>query len=182
MTTTEKDRHENFVRLLMTVQKPLWGFVNAHVHDANLTDDIVQEVSVILWRKHDQYDPNCSFLGWAFGIARFQVLSANRQSARSRLVFDDDMVEKLADCYEESEPDLEKRRTVLDACMKGLPAKARALVDMRYGQAMCLETVAKNIGKSLTAVTAALSRIRTALRECVDRYSEAEPDMAGGPS
>ncbi len=175
---TESEQNEEFVRMLMTVQKPLWGFVNAHVHNASLTDDIVQEVCVVLWRKHGQYDPNSSFLGWALGIARFQVLNANRQSARSRLVFDDEMVEKLADCYEESEPDLEKRRAVLDACMKRLSAKARDLVEMRYGRVMRLENVAKKLGKSLTAVTAALSRIRTVLRECVDRYAEA--DMTGG--
>lgn len=174
------DKAEEFMRMLMGIQNALRGYVYAHVHDTSLTADIVQDVSVVLWRKYDQYQPDRSFLKWAMGIARNEILHANRQSARSRVLFDDEMALKLANCYEEMEPELDDRRQALDACLERLSADAKHLIEMRYGQSMPLQEIADAVKKKLNAVTVAISRVRAALVECVDRYSHEIAGVPGG--
>ena len=176
----ETVRNEKFAQLLVGVQKPLRGYVFAHVPDAATAEDIVQEVSLILWRKQDRYDSARPFTGWALGIARYQIMSSRRQSASSRLLFDDALARKLATVYEETEPELEERRIMLMECLKHLSAGARKIMEMRYGQGLRVKKMAAMQGKTVTALNTAIHRIRRALLDCVDHHTGEDVGMAGG--
>src|SRR5688572_22119018 len=101
---------EDFVRHLLAAQGALRGFILTYVRDVSRAEDILQDVSVVLWKKYDAYESDRSFLSWALGVARKEILHTHRESARSRLVFDADLFERARQRYELLEPELGRRR------------------------------------------------------------------------
>src|SRR5690242_789492 len=54
--------------------------VAARVVDAATAEEVVQDVFVTLWKKHDAFDPSRgSFKGWIAQIARRRALNARRR-------------------------------------------------------------------------------------------------------
>jgi len=162
-------RHEGFVRRLVGIQDALRGYVAVHLPDVGCIEDILQEVAVVLWKKFDLYHEGQSFLGWAIGVARNEILNARRQSARSPIVYEDEFAEKFAERYQTLEAEVDARREALRRCLKRLPSHARELVDLRYAEGLPVRTVAERTGRTLGAVHVFLSRVRVTLGECVER-------------
>ncbi len=176
---TDPNPTEDFIKRLSGVQNALRGFVYAHLHDASQADDVIQEITIILWKRHGQYRPESPYLAWALGIARNKILHARRQSARSRLVFNDELATRLAECYDDMAPELEEQTALLAHCMKRLPPSARQLVRMRYSDGLSFRDIARRLAKQVNAVTKAVSRIRAALIACVDSAAPEALDPRG---
>src|SRR5581483_4956527 len=102
--------HDEFVRRLVACQGVLRGYILTHVQDVAGAEDLLQDVSVALWKKLESYQPDRSFTAWALGVARNEILHARRDTARCRLVFDEDLLDRAAGRYETLEPELQKRR------------------------------------------------------------------------
>ncbi len=71
---------EEFVLLMTRHQRKIWRFINALLPAPNAADDVLQETSLVLWRKWEQFDTDREFLPWACGIARLQVLRFVREN------------------------------------------------------------------------------------------------------
>ncbi|MEM7394237.1 MAG: sigma-70 family RNA polymerase sigma factor, partial [Verrucomicrobiota bacterium] len=147
----------------------LRAYLLAATGNLHETDDLHQVVWQALWNKLDQYDPERPFKAWAFGVARLEVLKWRQSKARSRLVFSEETLTRLADTAEEKNEALAARHTFLIDCMNQLDARARRAVDMKYAQRMRSVQIAEAIGRSVTAVNTMLSRTRQVLRACVER-------------
>ena len=70
-----------FTELFLRHQAELKTFVVAVVRDWGRSEDILQEVSIVLWRKFDQYDSTKPFGPWARGVAWREVLKDRRRDA-----------------------------------------------------------------------------------------------------
>jgi RNA polymerase sigma-70 factor (ECF subfamily) len=85
---TEKNTdHEAFLRLFSRFEGNLRAFVASLIPTWDGVDEVLQESSVVLWRKFDQFDSQgeeSSFLDWAFMIARYEVLKYRRRRATDR--------------------------------------------------------------------------------------------------
>ena len=161
---------EEFVRRLVVVQGALRGFILTHVQDVNRAEDVLQDVSVALWKKLETYEPDRPFLRWALGVAHYEVLHSKRDSARCRLVFDEDLIQRVTERYEALETELEKRRMALRHCIDKMPEHYREVVHQRYAEAQSVEEVARRLRRSDGAVHMLLTRIRSALLECANRF------------
>ena len=60
-------------------------------------DEVIQEVSLVAWRKFPMLTDPAPFPRWACLLARYEILMARRRHARDRLVLDEDIVAKLAE-------------------------------------------------------------------------------------
>jgi RNA polymerase sigma-70 factor (ECF subfamily) len=161
--------HDEFVRRLVAVQGTLRGYILTHVQDVGRAEDVLQDVSVALWKKLETYQADRPFAAWALGIARNEILHARRDTARCRLVFDDELLEKAAQRYETLEPELQRRRVALRTCVQKMPEHYRSIVDQRYLEALSITDVARRLGKSVGAAQMLLSRARKALADCASR-------------
>jgi RNA polymerase sigma-70 factor (ECF subfamily) len=161
---------DEFVRRLVAAQGALRGFIITHVQEVNLAEDVLQDVCVALWKKLETYQPDRPFLKWALGVAHFEVLHSRRDSARCRLVFDEDLIQRLVGRYEALETELENRRLALRHCIDKMPEHYRQVVQQRYVEAQPVGEVARRLRKSDGAVHMLLSRIRSALMECANRF------------
>ena len=118
------------MELFVESEQALRSFILSQVHNWADTGEILQQTSLILWRKFDQYEPGTSFRSWAFKIARFEVLNFVKKQRRSKLVFSDATLELLAVEDPREEDALEEQRDALAECLKKLkPEKRRLLRD-----------------------------------------------------
>ena len=81
-------------------QRTVAAFVRSLVIDFHESEDVLQRVAVTLVRRYAQYDPTRSFLAWAMGIAKLEVVMFLHQRRLDRLVFDDALVEQIAESHE----------------------------------------------------------------------------------
>ena len=76
-------RTEMLVRLLSRHQEQLFRYIFAllpHEEDAR---DVLQETSVALYRKFDDYDPDKPFLAWAYSFAFLEILKQRERNRRA---------------------------------------------------------------------------------------------------
>lgn len=165
---SEDQDHDMFLKRFLPVQPRLRGYLLATLRDPAETDDVFQEVAMVLWQKFGDFDQTRSFAAWAIGIARLQVLKRRQSFARSRLVFSEEAVASLAEAASE-DPDAEDvRRSHLSQCLEKLPPDHRAVVAMRFEEKRSLAEIAATLRKREAAVSMMMVRIRRWLRACVD--------------
>ena len=163
-----------FIRLWTAAQPAVSRYVRSLVRDRAVADEVLQETSLVLFRRFDEYDEQRPFVAWALGIARFQVLSLKRDAARSRVAFDSELLAQFTETWAELTPEVFDRSLFLQDCIQRLAARARQMVRLRYYDELTAEEIAQQVGGTGAAVRVALQRIRQQLRECVERQLRAE--------
>lgn len=170
MTPAEDPRHDLFLRLFTTNEPAVRAFVRSLVPALADANDVMQEVAIVLWRKFAEYDSHEDFRRWAFGVAKFKVLAWQRDQARDRHVFGEDMTEVLATEAVERADHLAQRREALRVCLEKLPADQRELVASAYESGVRIDALASGLGRTAMALYKQLHRIRLALVECTRRF------------
>jgi len=163
-----------FVRLLMQHDRTIRAFLRGLLPTSADVDEVMQEVSVVAWRKFDQLDRPENFLRWACGIARYEVLTYRRGKARDRLVLGEDIETLMADEGLEELPQRKQQLAALEDCLNKLPVERRQLVLQAYSARGQLKSLAEKVGKSPEALYKLISRIRRQLLACVERFLAAE--------
>lgn len=168
-TLHSANRDERFVQLFAKSEPALRLFLRSLLPRWEDTDEVLQETSLVLWRKFDAFTEGTDFLRWACMVARFEALKYRRGKARDRHVFDGDLMETLADEAVEDLPVLEQERKALDECLQKLGANERSWVESVYGTDAHIHEVATRSGRSPGSLYKALHRIRLGLLDCVNR-------------
>lgn len=162
------DKQASFLEQFLKHQDDLRAFLCSIVRDRHACDDLFQEVALTLWRKFDEYDPSRSFGAWARGIAYRKVLQGFEKARKLPVPLSPEALQAVLDAYDKSETEHTAARSALIACLKNLPEKSRRLVVLRYEQSLQLAEIAELLHSTADAVHKALSRIRAALRTCVE--------------
>jgi RNA polymerase sigma-70 factor (ECF subfamily) len=158
---------ELLVRLLTVHQDAIFRFIySLHPHEEDARD-ILQETSVALCRKIEEYDPAESFLPWAFGFAYLEVMKQRERNQRGLRLLSDDVVERLSKQHEQHQPVLHARLRALDYCLEKLGADDRELVRLRYQSQRNIEELVKKSGSSRRTLFRNLDRIRRLLFDCI---------------
>ncbi len=157
------------MRLLVRHDRPIRAWLRASLPTMNDVDEVMQEVSVVAWRKFDQLDDPENFRRWVCVIARYEVLMYRRKKARDRIVLGKE-VEQLIAQEGEEELDLRERQlSALEYCVEKLPEPKRQLVRQVYSGNQSINTLAQQLGKSSAAIYKTISRVRLSLQDCVQR-------------
>ena len=181
LDTSLTARHETFVRLFSKNENKVRAFVASLLPYWEGVDDVMQETSLVIWRKFEQFNvdsPESSFVAWAFTIARYEVLRYRRKHATERLVFSEDVYELLADKAEEIAADQPYRQNALQHCLTKLEPAQRQLIRNVYADGVSIKHAAEQVGRTPTGLYKALARIRKSLRRCV-RLNIAEARLKG---
>jgi len=170
--STDKPKHgasSEFVSLLTANQRKLYAFILALVRRPADADDVLQETNMVMWRKSEEFELGTGFDAWSFQIARFQVMAYRKRLQRSKLHFDDELTEQLADLAEVEWVGENSRHSALSQCLQKLPSDQRKLIAQRYEPGAKVQDLAAKQGRSPKALSEALRRIRRALMECIER-------------
>ena len=161
--------YEAFLRLFTRCEGNLRGFVASLLPTWEGVDEVMQESSIVLWRKFACFDQSdeSGFLDWAFMIARYEVLKYRRRRATDRLQFSDHVFELLATTAESITATQDERLRLLRECVTNLEPAQLELVKAVYEDGAAIKDVAEQVGRSPTGLYKALARIRNRLATCV---------------
>ena len=163
---SEHDR-EQFVRLIVRHDRAIRAFLRSLLPTANDVDEVMQEVSVIAWRKFEQLDDPENFKRWVCMIARYEVLMYRRKKARDRLVLTEEINKLIADEGLEELRLREEQLAALGHCLEKLPTDRKLLLLKIYSGTQPMKTIAEQIGKTPDAIYQTVSRVRRGLMKCV---------------
>ena len=162
---------EEFVRLLTEAQGPVYGYLMTLIPDRSRARDLLQETNITLWKTAATFEEGTNFNAWACKIAYFHVLSFRRKMAREKLVFDDDILDYLAERNDDRliQDFTKDRNAALKACMQKLSDKQRKLVEERYKPGASVQRIAADQGRTVGAISQTLYRIRHNLMQCIEK-------------
>lgn len=158
-----------FVKRLMEHRSMLHSFVFALLRDPHLTEDILQQVAVVLWSKYAEFTPGTDFGAWARSVAYREVLAARRSEARARRYMDDACAQEILAAYQRREQtvDSASHREALRRCMGELNPDLRSIMRCRYALSMSSREIASKFSRTAQAVDAIVYRMKKLLSECI---------------
>jgi RNA polymerase sigma-70 factor (ECF subfamily) len=165
--------NRDFLALMMPNQRSIRNFIYSIHPEAGDLDDLMQDTAISLWEKFDTFDPSREFLPWAMRLAYFEVLRFRKKRSRDRLVFSDQLVDVLAGEAPEAMP-AEPVRQALESCLCRLDARARDVIEARYGQGTSISDLAAARNESVHRLYRILEKVRGLLIACVRRQLAAE--------
>jgi RNA polymerase sigma-70 factor (ECF subfamily) len=167
----ERDR---LIREFQRDRLRLIAYIRSLVGDADVTEDIFQEVSVVVLQKAEEFVPGGDLQAWCRGIARNVVLRERDKSRRLRPFEDDRVLELIDVAFSENAGRelIDSRHTLLRKCMEKLASPSRELLDLRYQGGLSLRQISLKLGRTEAAVQVGLSRLRKWLTDCVERRAE----------
>ena len=158
---------EEFVHLLLEHEPQVRSFLRRLLPTCNDVDEVLQETSMIAWRKFSEFERGTAFGGWFLTIARFEALKHRRRIAKSPLVFADDVWELLADeGVERTDKPFQQH---LDTCLGKLHSEQRKLILRIHTPGVVIRELAEQSGKSEHAFYKVVQRLREKLLDCVTK-------------
>jgi RNA polymerase sigma-70 factor (ECF subfamily) len=160
---------EQFITLLNAAHGRLLGFLRVMLGNGADAEDVLQRVSMTIWRKFGEYDASRDFFSWASSFAFYEAKNFQRAAARSKLHFDDELMERLA---EERAPDLDRREArlaAMDRCLEELDDAGRELVREFYLNNTQVAALAERLGRAPQTLYNKLNTLRRLLGDCMQR-------------
>ncbi|MEK0446892.1 MAG: hypothetical protein RLZZ399_2213 [Verrucomicrobiota bacterium] len=162
-------QQEDFVCLLNAAHGRLLRFVVSLVARRQDAEDILQRASVTMWRRFHQFETGTDFIAWATTIASYEVKNFHRVSGRSKVLFDEELMQTLA---HSRVPDLQycdARLDALEDCVQKLDQSSRGLIDAVYSRGEEVQDLARREGRAPQTFYNRLNVIRRMLTECMRR-------------
>ena len=172
--TEKKANYETFVYLLLQEESALKGYVRRLVPTWHDVEEVVQQTSLIAWKKFDELEDRDRFGGWLMTIARYEALKHRRSIARSPLVFSDKLAEQLADATGSLAARDADRQQALEGCLRKLTDANRELILKVHQPGVTIRGYAQQRPDSEQAIYKSVHRLRQKLLECVKRTLIAE--------
>lgn len=158
-----------FIRLLTSHQARLRAFAFSLIPHWADAEEVLQEASLVMFRKFDQFQVGTNFFSWACKVIHLTAKDFRKRQARHKVRFGDAFLEAVAQQTIEMEEELGERERLLSDCVAQLKAKHRQMLQLRYEQGRKIEEIASILGSTAKAIYQALSRVHKALLECVER-------------
>lgn len=167
MSPEETKQHYRFLRSFTEHEPAVRAYIRRMLPSRADADDVLQEVSVVLWEKFGDFREGADFRPWAFGVAKFEVLAWFRDKGRDRLVLNEEVVNQLAVETAGDEGRFEQQREALDVCMGKVAPKQRDLLMRAYQAESQIQEVARGSGRTVTGFYQWLHRMRRTLLKCI---------------
>jgi len=161
----------SFEPLVLRYEKRIYSHLVRIVGHVEEAEDLTQETFVRAFTRLSTFNPERRFKAWLYRIATNLALSALRKR-KPMTVSLDEAIEN-GGAFPDASPGIDcqvdKRRRVelIEQGIEVLPATARAVFQMRYGDDLSMKEIAEAVGKKPGAVATILHRARLQLRDIV---------------
>ena len=161
------DRSTELVQLMMKYQRKVFAYIHTLVPSRSDAEDILQETSVTICEKFEDFEIGTNFYSWACQIAYWKVRAARKKFATAKVVFNQEVMEVIAQTRGEMEEELDSRHYALSKCLKKLNDRDRRMILTRYEPGKNVSAAAHVCGRTVQGAYKALNRIRKVLFDCV---------------
>ena len=157
--------HAAFDAIFRQWYEPVVRSANRVLHDPGVAEELSQEVFLELWRRRETLDPDSSAAGYLMQAVRNRALNHLRhlQVQRKSAVY----VEALSEPDEQADAETqagELRDAIRDA-IAALPPRTREVFLLSRERNLRYSEIAEQLGVSVKAVEANMSRALRQLRE-----------------
>ena len=156
-----------FVRYQVRHQKRIFAFILTLVPDWNDAEEILQETSIVLWKKFSEFEIGTDFGKWARAVARIEIRKFYGKKGRDRRILSEEVVAALIKDFDSDPHDFDERGTALRSCLKNLSKKDFELIFSRYVTQSATNSIASQLGRTVESVCNSLRRIRERLLKCI---------------
>lgn len=163
-----------FSQVLRLHQAELRGYLAGLIRDAEAADDVAQEAFLGAYRSLETFKGDSSFRTWLFAIAKNKAYQYLRDEGRKQAQHGESLklavsrwVVEAAERERDSQ-NAARELTVLEDCVGKLPKTSARLLADHYQNHMTADQIARETGRSEVSVWKTLSRIRQALRQCIE--------------
>jgi RNA polymerase sigma-70 factor (ECF subfamily) len=166
-THNETESRKRLMALMTRHQRRIFSYIYSLVPDRYDAEDLLQETSLVICEKFDDFKEGTDFVAWACQIAYWRVRYSRQKFARSKVVFDQEIVDAVAQTASTMVEELDERHVALGNCLQKLHPRDRDLLLVRYEPGSGVEEAAKRSGRTLQTAYKALARLRKLLLDCV---------------
>lgn len=166
-TPPPADPHRALVPLLMKHERQIFAYIYTLVPNRHDAQDLLQETCLTIYDKFADFTPGTDFMAWAMRIAWWKVRAARQKFARSKVVFNDEVMEAISHTAVTMAEEVSPMQAALAQCLSKLNERDRRMILTRYERGSGVERAAMISGRSLQAAYKALMRIKQVLHDCV---------------
>lgn len=169
------DHSEAVVRLYSQHQRWLLVYLTTLIGSPDHAEDLMQEVSVVMWKEHHKFKLGTNFAAWLSVIAYHQVQKYWRQKKQRRRFLNDALIEQIAERVANDRDGLDARRLMLRECIGRLQSSDQQLLSEVYNdRGTTVRELSKQMNRPERSVYKATARIRRLLFDCIRRKMLAE--------
>ncbi len=166
----DQDKLERMMRAFYAHQDKLRAYTFAAVRDFHATEEILQDVAIVVAQKAEEFDESGTIEFWVLGIARNKILKWHKRRGREARNIAFDVISECLPHARSFESDyVAERRQALQNCLSHLPDRQKKIVELRYVDDQDCPYIAEVLGRSIQSIYSLLKRIKTELRNCVEQ-------------
>lgn len=179
-----------FEELLSPYLQPVYSFVLSLTHDVLMTEDVMQETCIKVWKHLNRFDAKRSFKTWIFAIAKntaFDALKKKRDLPFS--VFfrgeDEEIEEPWSDRIVDEAPLPDELLARADAAklleqyLRVLPEGFQRILRLHYQDDFSLLEIAEILGEPYNTVKSRHGRALLGLRRVLGTDASSASDLLG---
>lgn len=166
---TESSNVNEFLRLIMAHQKPIYALILGMIPNRDDAEDIFQETVLVMWSKFDSFEKGTSFTAWGIKIAKYKIYQAHRRNARNNFRFSQAAFQSLQNKSDHFVKNIERRMQALRKCVRKLSKRDYELIQMRYENELSIKIIAERLGRSVQSIYKRMARINDSLIRCIRR-------------
>src|SRR3954470_1792601 len=164
---SETEARKRLMTLMTRHQRQIFSYIYVLVHNRADAEDLLQETSLVICEKFHEFQEGTDFVAWACQIAYWRVRYSRQKYARSKVIFDQELLDVVAQTAGSMADELDERHEALGICLQRLHPRDRQLLIARYEPAGTVEDAAQRSGRTLKTAYKALARLRKLLLDCV---------------
>src|SRR3954471_24972030 len=92
----ETEDRKRLMTLMTRHQRQIFSYIYVLVHNRSDAEDLLQETSLVICEKFNEFRDGTDFVAWACQIAYWRVRYSRQKYARSKVVFDQEIVDVVA--------------------------------------------------------------------------------------
>jgi RNA polymerase sigma-70 factor, ECF subfamily len=170
----ETEARKRLMTLMTRHQRQVFSYIYVLVPNRNDAEDLLQETSLLICEKFHEFREGTDFVAWACQIAYWRIRYSRQKFARSKVVFDQEIVDVVAKTAGNMTEELDDRHEALARCLEKLHPRDRDLLLARYEPGGGVEEAARRSGRTVPTAYKALARLRKLLLDCVSTRLAAE--------
>ena len=161
-------------KIVREYQGMLLGYASNRLSNPQLAQEVVQLTFIRAYNQIADFRIGEDFGVWLCVICRYMILTElermrrqSRNQDKYREQFEVELSTSMTE-FEIDDKEPEPAMLALRNCLKSLRAEAASLMDLRYNKKKSCKEIAEKKSRTVTWVTSNLSRVRQALRRCIE--------------
>ena len=144
----ETEHRKRLMALMTRHQRQIFSYIYVLVPNRSDAEDLLQETSLVICEKFHEFREGTDFVAWACQIAYWRVRYSRQKFARSKVVFDQEILDVVAQTASSMTDELDERHEALAHCLQRLHPRDRELLIARYEPGGTVDEAARRSGRN----------------------------------